>query len=257
MKKNYLIPFNMCLSMFIFFPVPCKRWDETYRRDMILMLPFVGLLLGIVWYGVFSILSLVSIDNFIFIKSLILSLYPILAPGLIHMDGYMDVCDSIFSYADINKKKMILKDSHVGSFAVVASIILILCNYIFMYVSILNQNSNMFLILIFIPILSRLLSSFSLINIKKMDESEYSSISIVPKITDNIYLFIIFILILLLAGISNIKYLFVLSFELIIYILCIIFCDKSYDGINGDVTGFSLIVSEAFSIFILYIIFSI
>ena len=44
---------------------------------------------------------------------------PLLITGGIHLDGFMDTTDARSSYGDREKKLMILKDSHVGAFAVI------------------------------------------------------------------------------------------------------------------------------------------
>ena len=44
---------------------------------------------------------------------------PLLVTGGIHLDGFMDTTDARSSYGDMEKKLAILKDSHVGAFAVI------------------------------------------------------------------------------------------------------------------------------------------
>ena len=44
---------------------------------------------------------------------------PLLVTGGIHLDGFMDTTDARSSYGDRDKKLAILKDSHVGAFAVI------------------------------------------------------------------------------------------------------------------------------------------
>ena len=43
----------------------------------------------------------------------------LLVTGGIHLDGFMDTTDARSSYGDREKKLAILKDSHVGAFAVI------------------------------------------------------------------------------------------------------------------------------------------
>ena len=43
----------------------------------------------------------------------------LLITGGIHIDGYMDTMDAVHSYGDREKKLEILKDSHIGAFAVI------------------------------------------------------------------------------------------------------------------------------------------
>ena len=49
--------------------------------------------------------------------------------GFFHLDGYMDCADAVLSRRDLDTRRKILKDSHVGSFAVVALAALFLVEY--------------------------------------------------------------------------------------------------------------------------------
>jgi len=55
------------------------------------------------------------------------TLLPILVTGGIHMDGYLDVTDAKASYGEREKKLEILKDPHVGAFAVIGCGVYLLC----------------------------------------------------------------------------------------------------------------------------------
>ena len=46
----------------------------------------------------------------------------LLVTGGIHMDGYMDTMDALHSYGSREKKLEILKDSHIGAFAVIMTV---------------------------------------------------------------------------------------------------------------------------------------
>ena len=47
----------------------------------------------------------------------------LLVTGGIHMDGYMDTMDALHSYGNREKKLEILKDSHIGAFAVIMTVL--------------------------------------------------------------------------------------------------------------------------------------
>ena len=48
------------------------------------------------------------------------ALLPLLVTGGIHLDGFLDVADARSSHQSRARKLEILKDSHVGAFAVIA-----------------------------------------------------------------------------------------------------------------------------------------
>lgn len=49
--------------------------------------------------------------------------------GFIHLDGFMDCSDAVLSRRDLERRREILKDSHVGSFAVICLTLLALFQY--------------------------------------------------------------------------------------------------------------------------------
>ena len=49
--------------------------------------------------------------------------------GFIHLDGFMDCCDAVLSRRDQARRREILKDSHVGSFAVICLVLLAMAGY--------------------------------------------------------------------------------------------------------------------------------
>ena len=46
--------------------------------------------------------------------------------GGLHMDGLMDTCDAVFSRKDLKTRLEILSDTHVGAFAVMGCVVLLL-----------------------------------------------------------------------------------------------------------------------------------
>lgn len=179
--KDFIKTINMCLSMFTTLYVPYKNWDEKLRCRMLSVFPFVGIYIGFIFIVLSSII-ICFVDNInIYIVSLVISLYPYFVTGFIHLDGFMDVEDALSSYSDYDKMIKILKDSHVGSFAVIKTIILILAQYISV-LTILSKikiynvyDFYIVLTLIFITfVISRCMSSIALIKLKKLSISEYA-----------------------------------------------------------------------------------
>mgnify|MGYP003392776405 FL=1 len=54
-----------------------------------------------------------------------MAVYPYLVTGFLHLDGFMDVTDAVKSWRDLERRREILKDSHVGSFAVINLVLLV------------------------------------------------------------------------------------------------------------------------------------
>ena len=54
----------------------------------------------------------------VLIRALILALWPYLATGFLHLDGFMDVTDAVKSCRDLARRLETLKDPNSGAFAV-------------------------------------------------------------------------------------------------------------------------------------------
>ena len=115
--KLVVTAFFMAWGMFWMVPCPLKWWDERARKGMLLFLPVIGLLNGLVW-ALFVWLREKYLPGLL--GAGLLTVIPYVFSGFIHLDGYMDCADAVLSRRDLETRRKILKDSHVGSFAVVA-----------------------------------------------------------------------------------------------------------------------------------------
>ncbi len=116
--------FWMCWGMFCAIPCPVKVWEEKARPRMISCLPLIGLVVGALWWGLAWGLDALGVPAAV--KAAALTAAPWLLSGCIHLDGFLDCCDAIFSRRDLETRQRILKDSHVGSFAVIGMVLLAL-----------------------------------------------------------------------------------------------------------------------------------
>jgi adenosylcobinamide-GDP ribazoletransferase len=114
-----------------------------------LFYPFVGMVIGIISGGIYFAFSYINKD----IASIFAVLSLILVTGGLHMDGLSDTCDGFFSAREREKILLIMKDSRVGSFGVIALILDILLKYIL----ISNLNKNVLVILMLSCANSRLM----------------------------------------------------------------------------------------------------
>ncbi len=116
-----MTPFFMAWSMFCSIPCPSKKWDQTKTVQMLMSLPFVGLLIGAVWFGIYKACGALHLG---LVGSAIVAVLPWLLTGFMHLDGFLDCADAVLSFRDRERRLEILKDSHVGSFAVICMVIL-------------------------------------------------------------------------------------------------------------------------------------
>lgn len=109
-------------SLFIAFstysriPVPQVEWTEENRRYSMCFFPLVGAIIGL---GLWAWLAVCDAFSFSpLLRGAVAALLPLFITGGIHMDGFMDTSDALASWQPIEKRLEILKDSHVGAFAV-------------------------------------------------------------------------------------------------------------------------------------------
>ena len=235
--KTCFHAFVMCQSMFCAIPFPGKIWDEDARDKMLLFLPIVGLEIGVVWTGLAWLCNALNLP--VLVKGLILSVYPYLVTGFIHLDGYMDVTDAVKSYRSLERRREILKDSHVGAFAVIGIALLLLAQFAFMASA--GENAD-FRILIFVPAISRCCSALAVTVLKPMNTSQYAnqkkpkSYAAVLAVMTAAFVAAGF----LLCG----HYGFTLLGCLVGYGAALRKAYNSLEGMNGDISGYSLSIAE-------------
>lgn len=118
--------FLMAIQTLTRLPIREIDWNEVDYGKASLYFPLVGLIVGVHLY----LLYLVS--NMFFppiVMAAILLIGNILLTGGIHLDGFMDTVDGVFSGRSKERKLEIMKDSRVGANAVVGLFSLLLLKF--------------------------------------------------------------------------------------------------------------------------------
>ena len=235
--KTYFHAFAMCQSMFCAIPFPGKLWDEQARDKMLLFLPLVGLEMGAIWVLLSWICGLLNLP--VLVRGLVLAVYPFLAAGFIHLDGYMDVTDAVKSCRSLERRREILKDSHVGAFAVIGIVLLLLVQFAF-FASVPAAADCR--ILLFVPAVSRCGSSLAVTVLKPMHTSQYAQ---TKKPKSHVAVLIAMTAVFVAAGFLLCgRYGFVLLGGIAGYGLALRKAYRSLEGMNGDISGYALTLSE-------------
>jgi len=229
----------MALGMFLGIPLPFHVWDEKLTTVMVATLPLVGLVVGAIWWGVAVLLMLPSFP--IVIVAALVTVAPFFIAGFIHLDGYMDTSDALYSWRPLEDRLRILEDSLVGAFAVVMLAILFLLQFAAVFTIV---SSGRFLALfIVITILSRSLAAFCMFALKHNKVSHY--LNDMKSISGKI-----FVLCIALAAIGFAVFyagpygLIVCGAVIIGYGWAMRKVHKAFEGISGDLLGFSIVISE-------------
>lgn len=164
-----LTAFFMAWGCFCAIPCPVRRWDESIRPLMIVCLPILGLLLGGIWaLAGLMVCCLPQLGAF---GSALLTVLPALLTGFIHLDGFMDCCDAIFSRRNLEERQRILKDSHVGAFAVLGVNVLFLLTFSLFLTAELEEK---LWVLVFLPAVTRACSAAAVGMIHPLGSSSYA-----------------------------------------------------------------------------------
>lgn len=109
--------FKIAFAMYSKIPMPQARWEEENMRYTMCFFPLIGIVIGacmVLWNEAADWLGAGVI-----LRTAGLVLVPVAVTGGIHLDGLLDTADARSSWQTRERKLEILKDSHVGAFAVI------------------------------------------------------------------------------------------------------------------------------------------
>ncbi len=225
--------FFMCLGMFTAIPCPYRPWDEDARDWMLVMLPAVGLVIGLLWL-LFGWLGMRLLPG---VSGAILAALPWLLTGFIHLDGYMDTCDAMLSWRPLEKRLEILKDSHTGAFAVVGLGLLMLFSHD------AARGIADLRPLIFVPVVSRCGSALAVLALRPIGHSQYAEMK--GQTPQRLAVLVIWLLAVTLCALwLGWRSALALLVETAAYAAAMAWVYRALKGVSGDVAGFALTVSE-------------
>ena len=237
--KRYITAFFMAWGMFCAVPCPRRDWDDGLRPLMTVFLPVIGLIIGGIWALVAWALTFVQWGLF---GAVVLTACPWLLSGLIHLDGFMDCCDAIFSRRDLEQRQKILKDSTVGAFAVISFALLALGSVAAFSQIYLERH---FLCLLFLPVASRCVCALAVQNLPPMGSSQYAGeFSVGKKKSYTVALIVELVLAVTeafaLCGFPGASALLTAA----VTGLMIQYASRQLGGMSGDISGFALTAGE-------------
>ena len=240
--KKLLKAFCMSFSMFCAIPTPFAHvWEDSVRSLMLVVFPFVGTVIGAIWAGAGVLMRYFGCPHLF--AAAILTLLPYWLSGGIHLDGFMDCCDAVFSRRPLEKKREILKDSHVGSFAVMSLSMLLLIG--FAAFASFDGSENLW-ILVLVATASRACSAIGVSTLRPMGHSEYAG-SFQKGIRKGNIITLALILAFCFAigwfafGLCGIVTVLATALG---YVAFTAYTFRELDGFSGDVTGLGTTMAE-------------
>lgn len=215
------------------------HWSEKSARASLLFLPLTGLVLGSILAFVYLLFPISSISLFFFI--FLLLFLSIVYSGALHLDGWMDVSDAIFSHREKERKLEIMKDPRVGPFAVISLFFILGWRLMFMHEAFMSEVNMVFFLLV-IPFLTRWSMGLLLI-IGKSAKEDGLLVAFKPVVNKFLFVSYFFWLVAFITAITFIApYLLLPSLILLFIVACIIlssilFFERQIGGFTGDTIG--------------------
>lgn len=251
--KRYIKGFYMALGMFQSIPLPVQIWDDECMNLMMPCFPLVGALVGVLWWGLARILIMLELN--LMLAAAVITVFPFIITGFLHLDGFMDTSDAMLSRRPLEDKLRILKDPHTGAFAVISVAVLFAMWFSSCYTII--ENSDNIILLIFISVVSRCCSAFAILSVKAMPQSGYANMfKANTKISHRVFIVITaaaaIVLSFIFAGVMGI---ITVSAVILGYAAAMAYSYRQFNGISGDLAGFSMVIGELSGIFAYAVIF--
>ena len=238
MLKSFITAFQMYSKI----PMPNIEWKPENRKYSLGFFPFIGVIIGLVLILWRMICDKLCIGQSLFSAAAVC--IPVMISGGIHLDGFCDVTDAVHSYGDKKKKLEIMSDPHIGSFAMIYSVLYFLLQFgLFTQADTLSKT----VIISLEFVLSRVLSSFSVIFLKPAKEKSSLSFFTRPLekritvIMEIIYVVLCFTVFFYLSPLTAAAAAAALSAAFILFRKM---SNDSFGGITGDLCGWFLQVTE-------------
>lgn len=244
--------FFMAWGNFCAIPCPCKIWDEKARPYMLAFIPAIGLMIGGLWCGLFWLLKGLKMP--LPICSAVMTAWPFLISGFIHLDGFMDCNDAILSRRPLEQRQRILKDSHAGAFAVITAILLFMMMFSCMWTVLEEGHTWICWCLLAAPVLARCFPAADVLTKKPLSTSQYDR-GFSPK-TNRKFRYILtavwILTILILAGAAAFcreedffkAALIMAGSQLAASLISGSYGRKQLGGMSGDIAGFAIVWGE-------------
>lgn len=242
--KSWFESLLIALSMYSIIPVKCMNWTNKNLRHALVFFPFIGVICMV------AIAVLWLICDFINISSVLFGILAVCVlafiTGGIHLDGFCDTSDALFSRRSQEEKLRILKDPNCGPFAVFSVILALMVmagSFSEIYsdydISVMGLAGGGFVI-------SRCMNGFAQATIKCAPTSSLAKTfgSHAAKYVSFILaaeFIIVSVLLFLYYGYISIL---LVAVAFVIYLLFYRMQKKQFGGLTGDLVGYMLTICE-------------
>ncbi len=224
--------------------------EKDLGRSMIFY-PIVGLLIGIVTSASYRLVSHFFIPA---VSLAVVFVISILLTGGLHLDGFADMCDGFYAGKDKSGILSIMKDSHIGTMAVLGIFCLLLLKLVMMF-SLLLKNSLIPAFLI-VPVISRGLMALvaGLYPYARTDGTAKPFIENIGRMEMSGAAILVLAISYCVVGVAGIY----VTLGTLVVAFVFLHCVKSkIGGITGDILGSVNEISEISALVMLHMVFPI
>ncbi|MBQ9360416.1 MAG: adenosylcobinamide-GDP ribazoletransferase [Lachnospiraceae bacterium] len=230
----------IAFSMYTVIPMPKVSWEKDNLRYVFIAFPLVGIVIGIIGYGAYFICDMFKLPDVVF--GMIFTLLPIVVTGGIHLDGYADTSDALYSHADNEKKLRIMDDPHTGAFAAIC-----LCS-LFIIVFSLWSGIRVFDPVLFTcgMMLSRILTGITVMSfpLSKSTGLLYTFSESADKKRVRFFLIIFDMLVCAVMSLRSICGVLMVLISHALLLFYYLMTKREFKGISGDTSGWFIVQSE-------------
>ena len=238
--RNMIVAF----SLYSRIPMPMFTWEKEDMKYNLVFLPFIGAVIGVLEYLCFWLFD--GRDLPVLFRIAVMSIIPILITGGFHIDGFMDTQDAINSYKPREEKLEILKDPHIGAFAVIS---LLAYSIFWAGAMALFQekiSKEVVIVLAVIFVIARVISGITAITFRKAkkdgmlnSEAKDSDIGCVVALAIELLISIV------VMAMANLWLTLVVIVAEALFVAYYRFKTyKEFGGVTGDTAGYLVTVSE-------------
>lgn len=230
-----MTPLIIAFSMYSKIPMPHVEWNEKNMRYAFCYFPLVGAVIGAIMIGEFYLFEFLPMGTIF--RTFLYGVTPLLITGGIHLDGFIDTMDARNSYQDKEKKLEILKDPHIGAFALIRCIMYYLITLGFM--SELDNKSIIILSIGFIY--SRALSGYGIVSLDCAKSSGLAAMfsnGAKKAVVKKVMIFYMILSLIAMIYISPITGAAVFVGGILCFLHYKKIAYKEFGGITGDLAGY-------------------
>jgi adenosylcobinamide-GDP ribazoletransferase len=228
----------LSISFLTIIPVRIGRVDDKHISGAGAFYPVTGYIIGFAVYGAYSLGNYVA-------EGAIASVFAVAAwlfvTRALHLDGLMDVADGFWGGHTPGNRMRIMKDSGVGAFGVAAGIIVIIAKVV-----IIQQidEKDVFAVLLIAPAAGRMAAPFAGLMSRRAAGEGLGSAFVKNLNWGILLLALVFFVAPMLFLVSPLCAAAVCGAVLVISIVMVLLAHKKIGGMNGDVFGAAMELTE-------------